>query len=390
MSAPTRPPIITLTIAALGLGSLALALAGPGWLFPVEAPVTETPVEKAPSLEPADSHRPLVAKASIDTPPGMAWVPSGTFRMGCNDDPEKPFEMPVHKVEVDGFFMDITEVTNRQFREFVAATGYVTIAERPPSLDSVKDNPNFKDAKILPEFSQPGSLCFKPPTDTSLNPLQTDRHAWWAYVTGASWQHPEGPKSDIEKKLDHPVVHVAWLDAQAYCEWAGKRLPTEAEWEYAARGGLEGQTYPWGNERNPAGKWLHNIWQGKFPFANEHVDGFPTSAPVKQFPANAYGLYDMSGNVWEWCGDWFRPDYYRYSPVRNPTGPESSEDTDKMDQPKRVQRGGSFMCSDNYCTGYRVTARMSGEPESGAYHLGFRCVVSHDGREQKTKGQKPK
>jgi formylglycine-generating enzyme required for sulfatase activity len=196
--------------------------------------------------------------------------------------------------------------------------------------------------------------------------------------------------------MDHPVVHVAWEDVVAYCEWAGKRLPTEAEWEYAARGGLEGQSYPWGDERNPDGKWLNNIWQGPFPEKNKGEDGFQTTAPVASFPANGYELYDMSGNVWEWCQDWYQPNYYAASPRFNPHGPDDSYDPNEPGIPKRVQRGGSFLCSDDYCVGYRVSARMKGEPTSGTYHTGFRCVVdaklldAHRAAPGKTKPQAAK
>jgi sulfatase modifying factor 1 len=196
----------------------------------------------------------------------------------------------------------------------------------------------------------------------------------WGYVKGANWAHPSGPDSNIDATLDHPVVHVNWDDANAYAKWAGKRLPTEAEWEYAARGGTEGQAYPWGNEQLPNGKWMHNVWQGEFPYKNENLDGFIESAPVKSFAPNGYGLYDMSGNVWEWCSDWYLPDYYAFSPRKNPQGPDYSNDPNEPGMPKRVQRGGSFMCNVNYCTGYRISARMKGTPDSGLRHTGFRCV----------------
>ncbi len=197
-------------------------------------------------------------------------------------------------------------------------------------------------------------------------------------MKGANWKHPEGPESNIDdrRSTDHPVVHVSWLDVEQYCRWAGKKLPTEAQWEYAARGGKRDLVYPWGNDRNPQGKWLNNIWQGEFPVTNTGADGFEKTSPVGSFPANGYGLFDMSGNVWEWCADFYQPDYYGSSPKANPPGPDHSFDPRKPGIIKRVQRGGSFMCSEQYCVGYRVAARMKGEQDTGAFHTGFRCVVT--------------
>lgn len=318
----------------------------------------------------------VLVEEPMAAPPGMVWIPGGRFLMGSYEG--KPDEQPIHEVILDGFWMDQTEVTNRQFQEFVEATGYVTTAEKAPELRSVRGA--LAEVKILDEFNAPGSICFNP----DLNPAELDpslgAYNWWTYQKGANWRQPEGPGSSIEDRLDHPVVHVSWDDAQAYCRWAGKRLPTEAEWEYAARGSLAGKTYPWGNQRNPDGRWLNNIWQGSFPFENTAEDGFPTTAPVASFPPNGYGLYDMSGNVWEWCLDYYRPDYYARSRRRNPRGPRDSYDPDEPNIIKRVQRGGSFMCSDVYCVGYRTTARMKGEQDTGAFHTGFRCIVTPEMR----------
>ena len=292
---------------------------------------------------------------------GMMWIPSGTFRMGSEEG--LPDEGPVHEVTLNGFWMDKTEVTNEEFAKFVKETGYVTVAERAP------DPKDFPDAP--PEALVPGSVVFTPPAGR----ISLDNHfQWWSYVPGANWKHPEGPGSSIAGREKHPVVHVAWEDAAAYAKWAGKRLPTEAEWEYAARGGLDGKPYVWGEEKLPEGKFLGNIWQGEFPVQNSAVDGFSGLAPVASFPPNGYGLYDMAGNVWEWCADWYRPESYEQLAKLNPKGPESSFDPQEPGMPKRVMRGGSFLCSDVYCTGYRPSARMKSSPDTGLSHTGFRCV----------------
>ena len=293
---------------------------------------------------------------------GMAWVPAGQFPMGAADG--QPDEQPVHQISVDGFWMDATEVTNAQFEKFVRATRYVTIAERKP------DPKDFPGAP--PEMLVPGSVCFNPPRD----PIPLDNHyVWWKWTPGANWRHPEGPGSDIAGREKHPVVHVAWDDAIAYCQWAGKRLPTEAEWEWAARGGAA-QLPRTEADIVASNKWTANIWQGEFPALNSTADGFRATAPVATYPPNGYGLHDLAGNVWEWCADWYRPDYYTQSPKNNPIGPETSFDPNEPQTPKKVQRGGSFLCADVYCRGYRPSARGKGAPDTGLSHLGFRCVRS--------------
>ena len=304
---------------------------------------------------------------------GMVWIPAGKFTMGEID--TVPDEFPPHEVELDGFWMDATEVANAAFKAFTDATGYITTAERAPELRSIKPGSELENVEILPEFNKPGSICsLQLDSRKDIDPAK-GAYSWWQYVPGANWKHPEGPGSNLEDRMDHPVVHVSWLDAQEYCKWAGKQLPTEAQWEYAARGGHSKETYPWGNERNPDGKWLHNIWQGEFPVEDTGEDGFTRTAPVRSFPANDYGLFDISGNVWEWCADYYQLEYYSESPTHNPPGPTSSLDPQEPGIIKRVQRGGSFMCSDQYCVGYRVTARMKGEEDTGAFHTGFRCIV---------------
>lgn len=305
-------------------------------------------------------------------PAGMVWIPGGTFWMGCEDFQDAP----LHKIYVDGFWLDRTEVTNAQFRSFVEETGHITVAEKPPDLDDL--------AKLVPdqqlpakEDLVPGSLVFSPPKEKV--PL-TDISQWWKWTRGACWRHPEGPGSDFKGRDDHPVVHVAYRDALAYCAWRSEkeggvfRLPTEAEWEFAARGGLDRNTYVWGNQSSPRAKTMANTWQGDFPHHNRADDGYPALAPVASFPANGFGLYDMAGNVWEWCADWYRPDYYPQSGPRNPRGPESSHDPLEPGIPKRVQRGGSFLCCDQYCKRYVPGARGKGEPDSSTNHIGFRCV----------------
>jgi sulfatase modifying factor 1 len=305
---------------------------------------------------------------------GMVLITGGTFMMGADNEQARPDEYPKHKVKVASFWMDATEVTNAQFREFVEATGYVTTAERKPEWEEIKKQLPPGTPRPPDEVLVASSLVFTPPAyQVALN----DVRQWWSWVQGADWRHPKGPGSHIDGD-DYPVVHVSWDDAVAYAKWAGKRLPTEAEWEWAARGGLENKIYPWGNEHVEAGKPKANSWQGRFPDKNSLKDQFYDAAPVKSFPANAYGLYDMAGNVWEWCSDWYKHDYYstvnRKGSVENPQGPDTSFDPDEPTVPKRVTRGGSFLCHDSYCSSYRVSARMKTSQDTGLSHTGFRCV----------------
>jgi formylglycine-generating enzyme len=289
-------------------------------------------------------------------PAGMVRIPGGTFRMGCANC-GMPDAEPVHLVSVDAFWMDETPVTNAQYATFVAATGYVTIAERQPDA---KDYPGVPADKLVA-----GSACFRPPS----KPVSLDNpSAWWTYQPGANWMHPEGPGSTLDGRDDHPAVHIAWDDAQAYAKWAGKRLPTEAEYEFAARGGLDGKHFAWGDELKPGGAWPANIWQGQFPSQDRGEDGYRTTSPVKAFPPNGFGLYDVGGNVWQWCADWYRPDYFAQmkaqGTVRNPQGPGDSVDPQEPGIPKRVQKGGSFLCSDQYCARYHAGSRGRGAVDS--------------------------
>ncbi len=306
---------------------------------------------------------------------GMVFIKGGSFLMGADNDQASIDEYPKHSVSVDGFWMDEHEVTNAQFAKFVEVTGYVTTAERKPNWEELKKQ--LPPGTPKPDDSQlvAASLVFTPPSHpVDLN----DYSRWWRWVPGANWRHPEGPGSDVKGKENYPVVHVSWDDALAYCKWAGKRLPSEAEWEFAARGGLINNIYPWGNEHISKGRPKANYWTGSFPDKNTGSDGFPGLAPVKSFGPNGYKLYDMAGNVWEWCADWYRNDYYQTvnSPqgVNNPTGPGDSYDPDEPYVPKRVSRGGSYMCNDGYCSGYRVARRMKTSSDSGMSNLGFRCV----------------
>lgn len=295
-------------------------------------------------------------------PPGMVWIPPGTFTMGSQTGDA---DAPRHQVTLAGFWIDVHEVTNREFARFVAATGYVTEAERTPTAAELPGVPD--------ELRVPGALVFRRPEAADVDLAEFWR--WWQFVPGACWRHPEGPGSSIADRQDHPVVQVSWNDAAAYARWANKRLPTEAEWERAARGGLEGARFCWGGDQTPDGRWVTNIWQGDFPRRNDATDGYLTTAPVGTFPRNGFGLHDMSGNVWEWCQDHYRPDGYGGgAPRKDPRGPASGFDPMEPGVDKRVMRGGSFLCSDVYCLGYLPGTRMKSTPDTALCHTGFRCV----------------
>ena len=292
----------------------------------------------------------------------MVLIKGGSFQMGSSQFPDA---QPVHRVNISSFYMDTHEVTNDQFAKFVAATHYVTVAERPLNP---KDYPGVPVDKLVP-----GSGVFTPPSHpVSLN----NPMAWWSYVPGANWRHPKGPSTSIEGKGQLPVVQVCYEDCLAYAKWAGKRLPTEAEWEYAARAGKHFDDYYWGKELHPGGRFMANNFQGHFPDNNTKADGYDELAPIERYPVSAYGLYDMEGNAWEWCSDFYRPDYYGSSPASDPQGPKDSYDPEEPGQVKRVQRGGSFLCSDEYCIRYKAGSRGKGEPTSASNNLGFRLVRS--------------
>lgn len=307
--------------------------------------------------------------------PGMVWIPGGTFRMGS--DRHYPEEAPVHRVTVDGFWIDRHPVTNAQFARFVQETGHRTFAEIPPDP---RDYPG-----ALPEMLFAGSLVFVQPS----GPVDLrDLRNWWHFVPGADWQHPLGAGSTIEGLMDHPVVHVSYADAEAYARWAGNSLPTEAEWEYAARGGLEGAEFAWGDELAPGGTIMANTWQGEFPWQNLLEDGFERTSPVGSFPPNGYGLFDMIGNTWEWTADWYRPRHPAEKQKsccvpRNPRGGEERESRDPaMPQvaiPRKVLKGGSHLCAPNYCRRYRPAARFPQPIDTSTSHVGFRCVVRAPG-----------
>ena len=310
-------------------------------------------------------------------PSGMVWIPGGEFSMGSTPESESMCGMPgvtedalpVHRVYVDGFWMDATELTNEEFERFVKATGYVTTAERTPTREEFPDAPA--------ENLVAGSTVFTP----TAGGVPLDNYfQWWRYQKGANWRHPEGPQSSIKGREKYPVVQVSYDDVLAYAKWAGKRLPAEAEWEFAARGGLTGKLYPWGDEFSPSDTPVANTYQGTFPAKDTGVDGFVGIAPVRSFAPNAYGLFDVGGNVWEWVADWYRGDYYPAlasvgGVTRNPRGPQSSFDPAEPTAKKRVQRGGSYLCTDQYCSRYMVGTRGKGEVSTASNHVGVRFVI---------------
>jgi sulfatase modifying factor 1 len=302
----------------------------------------------------------------------MVWLPGGTFRMGS--DKHYPEEAPVHRVAVDAFWVDRTPVTNREFREFVRATGHITFAEIAPDP---KDYPG-----ALPNMLKPGSLVFNPPKH-AVDDMR-DWSQWWTFKFGANWKRPYGPRSSLSGLNDHPVVHVAYSDALAYAKWVGKDLPTEAEWEFAARGGLDGAEFSWGDELTPGGKQMANTWQGAFPHENLKLDGYERTSPVTAFPPNGYGVYDMIGNVWEWTSDWYSPGHQADADKAccipsNPRGGSEDASYDpcqpEIKIPRKVLKGGSHLCAPNYCRRYRPAARHAEPVDTSTSHVGFRCVV---------------
>jgi sulfatase modifying factor 1 len=326
----------------------------------------------------------VVEGDGVNGPKGMMWVPGGGFLMGSDHKLAHGNERPAHRVMVSGFWMDSTHVTNAQFAAFVKATGYVTTAEKKPDWETIRvqlaqGTPRPDDAALVP-----GAMVFVG-TD---RPVDLDDYSqWWRYVPGADWRHPQGPGSTTEGKDDHPVVQVSYEDARAYAKWAGKRLPTEAEWEFAARGGLEQATYAWGDELKPGGKAMANTWdtaRQPFPVVSPKAGGAVGTSPVKTFPANGYGLYDMTGNAWQWVADWYRFDYFRQQSARgvthDPLGPAESNDPEDRGvpagAPKRVTRGGSFLCNVTYCLSYRPSARRGNDPYNPMSHIGFRLVMT--------------
>lgn len=339
--------------------------------------------EATPNVSAESEFKPTIvnkAPAPSKAPKGMVWIPGGEFSMGSNVEDESLCSIkgvtkdaaPIHRVYVDGYFMDETEVTNEQYAAFVKATGYITVAEQKPTKEEF---PTAADEDLIA-----GSIVFSPtPSAVNLNNFLQ----WWAYIGGTDWKHPEGPGSSIKGREKYPVVQIAYEDAAAYAKWAGKRLPTEAEWEFAARGGKTGNLYAWGNILKPKGKFQANIYQGHFPIKDGDTgeDGFIGIAPTAQYAPNSYGLYDMAGNVWELVNDWYSVDYYKSlsengKVAKNPQGPEAYNDPNDPNQIKKVHRGGSFLCTDQYCTRYMVGTRGKGEVRSAANHLGFRCVKS--------------
>lgn len=316
----------------------------------------------------------------IETPEGMVWIPGGVFSQGAvpQDQAAMDHEKPAHRVAVDGFFMDITEVTNAEFKEFVDETGYKTVAEREIDWEEMKKQLPEGTPKPHDSIMQPGSLTFRK-TKSSVSNLY-DFSQWWKWTIGANWMHPNGPGSNIKGKDDYPVVHIAYEDAVAYCEWADRRLPTEAEWERAAKGQHLTSTFFWGDEDGQLSQKA-NTWEGEFPVTNTKTDGFENRAPVKSYPPNDFGLYDMAGNVWEWTSDWYNTGYYNEMEkivAKNPQGAVSAYNERDPYAKEKVMKGGSFLCNASYCASYRISARMATSLDSSLEHLGFRTVATAD------------
>ena len=344
--------------------------------------------EKEAAVKEVVNHTLLVEKPEeVITPAGMVWVSGAIFKQGAvsNDKVAMQHEKPAIDVMVDGFFMDATEVTNAQFAEFIKATGYVTVAEKGIDWEELKKQVPVGTEKPNDSILQPGSLTFKKSKSTVANLY--DFSQWWNWTIGADWQHPNGPESTIKGKENYPVVQVAYDDALAYCEWANRRLPTEAEWELASRAGSYGTVYNWGNDESVL-KEKANTWEGEFPVENTKADGFELRAPVKSYPPNAYGLYDMAGNVWGGTSDWYNTNYYKEMSegeniLVNPTGAESPFTPNNQLAKERVIKGGSFLCSESYCASYRVSARMGSSMDSSLEHTGFRTVATVSMLEEK-------
>ena len=319
-------------------------------------------------------------KQSLDfSKEGMVWIEGGSFFMGTNEQEAYHVERPAVKRTVNGFWMDATEVTNAQFAKFVEETGYVTVAERKPDWEEMKLQLPPGTPKPAEEDLQPGSLVFSPPAQ-SVSTQSNDLSLWWKWVIGANWKHPEGPESTIKGKENHPVVHMASEDAESYAKWAGKRLPTEAEWEYAAKGGKDHQRYAWGVDFRPNGQFMANTFQGDFPHSNEGRDGFLGTAPVKNFPPNEFGLYDIIGNVWEMTSDWFDAATFLRISGEAPALDSAISKCYNPDNPyamEKVIKGGSFLCADDYCINYRPSARQGHAYDSGTSNVGFRCVADN-------------
>ncbi len=345
----------------------------------VNSKISEQQVE-VPKVENSEISIQIEKPENVDTPEGMVWISGGTFSQGAvaHDKMAMGHEKPAITVTVSGFFMDITEVTNADFKKFVDETGYETIAEKKIDWEEMKKQLPPGTPKPHDSIMQPGSLVFKK-TKSSV-PNLYDFSQWWEWKIGANWKKPNGPGSSIKGKDNHPVVHVSYEDALAYCEWAGRRLPTEAEWERAARGNQENKIFAWGDDISILPK-MANTWEGEFPVNNTKIDGFERRAAVRSYPPNDYGLYDMAGNVWEWTNDWYNTNYYKQiresgAVLINPEGAESPFNERDRYARERVIKGGSFLCSESYCASYRISARMATSLDSAQEHLGFRTVAT--------------